>query len=179
MAATIPGSPIIDPHREPVRYLLGVALCAGLGGFLVWGGCEYDRRARAVGRWPTVEATVDWVRVTDGLVINPGASRHRPGFELRVSYHYSAGGERHDAEEAVFGASDLAEVEAERAKFGSTIRVHVDPRDPSRSHARPPRPSRGIHPAVVIGGVLLVLAGVGVGAGLGGQPIRSAKGDRR
>ena len=87
--------------------------------------------------WPTVSAVVGIVSVTpvEGIRISSGAVHDWPSYLATLTYTYRNPEEQIGDYGRKFGDKDEAEAWADSYK-GETVKVHVDPRDPTRSVLR-------------------------------------------
>lgn len=87
--------------------------------------------------WPTVSAVIDAVSVTvaGGNGISSLAVRDRPYYKATLTYTYNNPEQQTGDYSRRFGDKDEAKAWANSYK-GETVKVHVDPRDPTRSVLR-------------------------------------------
>lgn len=122
-------------------WLLVILLAAGV--VMLVGVCwqlsdVWIRRTR--GRnWPTVSAVIDIVSVAlmedDSLIPAPKASLDQPYYKATLTYIYNHPEQQMGDYSRRFGKKEDAESWANSYK-GETVKVHVDPRDPTRSVLR-------------------------------------------
>ena len=88
-------------------------------------------------KWPTVSGVIDAVSVTSAGVIGISSlgSRDRPYYKATLTYIYRNPEEQMGDYSRDFGNKEDAEAWANSYK-GETVKVHVDPRDPTRSVLR-------------------------------------------
>ncbi len=87
--------------------------------------------------WPTVSAVIDAVSVTvaGGNGISSLAVRDRPYYKATLTYTYNNSEQQMGDYSRDFANEDDAKAWANSYK-GETVKVHVDPRDPTRSVLR-------------------------------------------
>ena len=87
--------------------------------------------------WPTVSAVIDAVSVTvaGGNGISSLAVRDRPYYKATLTYTYNNPEQQMGDYSRDFANEDDAKAWANSYK-GETVKVHVDPRDPTRSVLR-------------------------------------------
>jgi hypothetical protein len=112
-----------------VGAIMLVAIC--------WGGVE-EWIERTHGRnWPTVSAVIDVVSVTlvENNSISSLGSHNWPSYLATLTYSYRNPEQQMGDYKRRFGNEDDAKAWANSYK-GETVKVHVDPRDPTRSVLR-------------------------------------------
>jgi hypothetical protein len=122
-----------------VRGTLLILLVAGAGVLAAacWGAVEdwidYNRGRK----WPTVAAVVDVVSVAmvESKGISSTASHWWPYYLATLTYSYRNPEPQTGEYKRRFGSEDDAKAWANSYK-GETLKVHVDPRDPTRSVLR-------------------------------------------
>jgi hypothetical protein len=95
-------------------------------------------RKRTRGRnWPTVPAVIDVVSVTlvESNLISSGAVHNWPSYLATLTYSYRNPEQQMGDYSRRFGNEDDAKAWTNSYK-GETVKVHVDPRDPTRSVLR-------------------------------------------
>ncbi len=127
------GSPITRFEIILFSLIAGSIILAGIFRGIVE---EWIERTR--GRdWPMVSAVIDAVSVT--LVESKGISslavHYWPSYLATLTYSYRSPGQQMGDYSRSFGNKDDAEAWANSYK-GETVKVHVDPRDPTRSVLR-------------------------------------------
>ena len=100
---------------------------------------EWLERARCR-NWPTVSAVVDIASVAycepaGGPILNLKASSYNPYYQATLTYIYHYPEEQMGDYSRSFGKKEDAESWANSYK-GETVKVHVDPSDPTRSVLR-------------------------------------------
>ena len=123
---------------EIILFLLatGIVMLVAIGRVIVGGWIERTRCRD----WPTVSAVVDIVSVAycepDGSpILNLKASSYNPYYQATLTYIYHYPEEQMGDYSRSFGEKEDAEAWANSYK-GETLKVHVDPRDPTRSLLR-------------------------------------------
>jgi len=104
---------------------------------ICWGAVE-EWIERTRGRnWPTVSAVIDVVGVTvvEGKGISSAAVHYWPTYLATLTYSYRNPEEQMGDYSREFAKKEDAEAWANSYK-GETVKVHVDPRDPTRSVLR-------------------------------------------
>jgi hypothetical protein len=119
--------------------LISLAAGAILLGAICWGAVE-DWIERTRGRdWPTVSAIIDIVSVAfmedDSLLPAQKASDYQPYYKATLTYIYNNPEQQMGDYSRDFGIKEDAEAWANSYK-GEAVKVHVDPRDPTRSVLR-------------------------------------------
>ena len=91
---------------------------------------------RARGRnWPTISAVIDNVNVTFFQDKFPRYALDSSHYKVTLTYIYNSHGQQMGDYSRDFGNKEDAEAWANSYK-GETVKVHVDPRDPTRSVLR-------------------------------------------
>ncbi len=87
--------------------------------------------------WPTVSAVIDAVSITlvESHLPSSGAVHFWPSYLATLTYSYSNPEQQMGDYKRRFGNEDEAKAWANSYK-GETVKVHVDPRDPTRSVLR-------------------------------------------
>jgi len=87
--------------------------------------------------WPTVPAVIDIVSVAffEDNTMNPGMTIDFSYYQATLTYTYHNPDQQMGDYKRRFGDKDEAEAWANSYK-GETVKVHVDPRDPTRSVLR-------------------------------------------
>jgi hypothetical protein len=88
--------------------------------------------------WPEVSAVIDIVSAfmdDDSLIPAHNASSYNPYYQATLTYIYRYPEEQMGDYSRSFGKKEDAEAWANSYK-GETVKVHVDPRDPTRSLLR-------------------------------------------
>jgi hypothetical protein len=104
---------------------------------ICWGAME-DLVKRKRGRnWPTVSAVIDVVSVTtvEAKGISSTAVHYWPTYLATLTYSYNNPEQQMGDYSRSFANEDDAKAWANSYK-GETVKVHVDPRDPTRSVLR-------------------------------------------
>ena len=119
-----------------------VLLAAGIGVFVVI--CrvivgDWIERTRCR-NWPTVSAVVDIVSVaycepSGSPILYLKASSYNPYYQATLTYIYNNPEQQMGDYSRDFGSKENADAWANSYK-GETVKVHVDPRDPTRSVLR-------------------------------------------
>ena len=90
-------------------------------------------------KWPTVQAVIDIVSVAycedDSLIPAPKADLDHPYYLATLTYTYNNPEQQIGDYKRRFGDEDEAKAWANSYK-GETVKIHVDPRDPTRSLLR-------------------------------------------
>lgn len=104
---------------------------------ICWGAVE-EWIERTRGRnWPTVSAVIDVVGITvvEGKGISSAAVHYWPTYLATLTYSYRNPEQQMGDYSRSFGDKDEAQAWANSYK-GETVKIHVDPRDPTRSVLR-------------------------------------------
>lgn|SRR5579863_3921607 len=122
-------------------WFIVIALAAGaiICGAICWGAIE-DWYERFHGlNWPTVSAVIDIVSVAfiddDSLIPPSQASLDSSHYKATLTYTYNNPEQQMGDYSRDFADKDEANAWANSYK-GETVKVHVDPRDPTRSVLR-------------------------------------------
>ncbi len=127
------GSPVT--RFEIILFLLVVGV--GLVVSICWGAVE-DWIEHTRGRsWPTVSAVIDTVSITlvESRLPSTLAVHNRPHYLAKLTYTYRNPEQQTGDYGRTFANEDDAKAWANSYK-GETVKVHVDPRDPTRSVLR-------------------------------------------
>ena len=132
---------------------------AGLS-YFIWSAIE----GWTAMRWPTALG-----EVTSSVVERVPGGKLGPNYEPRLSYWYSVGGVRYTGDRVRFGDNVVSFEATARHRLapyqtGTSIQVHYDPENPSRSVLSPGVNLRNYAYMVFMGGLFLVglaaLAGI-------------------
>jgi hypothetical protein len=129
------GGPLTGHEVIVVSLVVGIGLLVSICWDTVDGLIK-----RFYGRnWPTVSAIVDIVSVAymedDSLIPAQKASLDNPYYQATLTYIYQSYGEQMGDYSRSFMKKEDAEAWANSYK-GETLKVHIDPRDPTRSILR-------------------------------------------
>ena len=131
MAAS--GGPITGFGIILIILAIGLILLVGICGQLLKNWIERTRGRN----WPAVSAVVDIVSVAffNDEIIPYSANSYHPYYLATLTYIYQYPEQQMGEYRRRFGNEDDAEAWANSYK-GETVKVHVDPRDPTRSVLR-------------------------------------------
>ena len=128
-----------DDGQDTIFWLI---LISSVAGAIILGAICWDIVAAFVRRkrgrnWPTVSAVIGavGVAVAGGNGISSLAVRDRPYYKATLTYTYNNPEQQMGDYSRSFGNKDDAEAWANSYK-GETVKVHVDPRDPTCSVLR-------------------------------------------
>lgn len=125
----------------PITRFRILLIALSIGGVMLVGFCGdalNDWMKRPRGRnWPIVSAVVDIVSVAfyEGNSLAYSATSYHPYYKATLTYTYHYPEQQMGEYSRRFGEKDDAEAWANSYK-GETVKVHVDPRDPTHSVLR-------------------------------------------
>jgi hypothetical protein len=114
--------------------LFSVVVAAGLLVSICWGLVEEWIERTRLRDWPAVPAIIDAVGVTfvESKGISSLAVHYWPSYRATITYSYRNPERQTGSYSRSFGNEDDAKAWANSYK-GETVKVHVDPHDPTRS----------------------------------------------
>jgi hypothetical protein len=127
------GPPVTGFEVEMFSLVVGAALLVGI----CWDVLDWWIKRTRGRSWPTVSAVIDVVSVTrvEGKGISSLGSHDWPYYRATLTYFYNSPERQTGDYSRRFGKKEDAEAWANSYK-GETVKVHVDPRDPTRSMLR-------------------------------------------
>ncbi len=132
---------LIHSGGGPITRLELILLLLAFGAVMLVGICgdilnKWIKRTRAR-NWPTASAVVDIVSVAlfKDDILPTNANSYHPYYQATLTYIYQYPERQMGDYSRRFGNEDDAKAWANSYK-GETVKVHVDPRDPTRSVLR-------------------------------------------